>query len=89
MTVHEMATARARAVKVEGLTKHIDRLSVLRGSPIRAVEILKWNETNWLQAALDAGITDPSPTTRSAFIERIAERDAAVLAANSERAVRS
>lgn len=72
----------SRAVKVVGILAAIDRFSAYRGSPVTARELLSFRDESWLLLAMIAGITPPSPTTRSLVIERVAERDAAVCAAN-------
>ena len=77
---------RARAVRVAGLELALNRLSVFRGSPVRAVDLLAYPESSWELLALNAGITTPSTTTRSALIERVAERDARVASNNAELA---
>jgi hypothetical protein len=78
----ERFEAEARQVKLTGLELALNRVSAFQGSPVRAVDLLSWNRWNWIQLAERAGTTIPSQTTRDAFIERIAARDAAVLAAN-------
>lgn len=72
----------ARAAKVVGLLSSIDRFSAYRGSPVTARELLSFRDESWLLLAMIAGITPPSPLTRSWVVERLAERDAAVCAAN-------
>jgi hypothetical protein len=75
----------ARASKLAGLEAGLAKFSAFLGRPIRAVDLLKWDDVTWAQLAFHSGEHIPSPTTRSALIERLADRDAAVLAANARR----
>jgi hypothetical protein len=72
----------ARQTKAAGLQIALDKFSVYRGEPVTAVALMGWNETSWQLLACIAAVNPPSSETKSIVIERLAARDAAILAAN-------
>lgn len=71
-----------REVKCRGIILALEKFSAYREEPVTARELVTWSDTSWELIAMCAGVTIPSMTTRSLVVERLSERDAAVLAAN-------
>jgi hypothetical protein len=72
-----------RAVKVEGICRALDRFSAHRGAPVRASDVIRWDDWSWEIFAWASGVTTPSVTTRTAVLDRLVARDEAVLASNA------